>query len=327
MINITLQNLAGKSVPVMIKDGFTMSDFKKIAEENFSPIENYRFYVENSLLDLQNEVEFNKHKSKIVDDKTIFVLGRLRGGGYLDISTFIDIILVDLPDVLRKLPKTNRQCIICHENKPCFNVCHGRICDSCFTKYFKASNLQIKCVVCSAIIPPKTVLNDSGFCSALQSYDDLQNLLKNIDCQVCHCGALVINETMYAKQRCIECFRDFCFFCNKDWNAQTMREGIKYTCSSGNCDYETRINFQLTTFIFNSAEKIPDRRCCPNCFVPGFYGERCKYNTCLRCNHEFCFFCLETKAQCRTKYGKSNSEKCTEPIRQSYAIFPRLNPA
>lgn len=327
MINITLQNLAGKSIPVMLKENFDLVDFKKVAEENFNPVENYRFYMENNLLDLNNEAEFNKHKSKIVDDKTIFVLGRLRGGGFLDTATFVDIILIDLPDVLKKVRKTQKQCVVCCLNKPCFKVCHAMECEDCFTQYFKTSNLQIKCTLCPAVVPPKTVLFDSGFCSALESYSQLQNLLKNIDCQVCKCGALVMNETMYAKQTCIKCFRDFCFFCNKDWNAEKMREGLRYTCSSGNCDYETRINFNLIKFVFNPAEQIPDRRCCPKCFVPGYYGERCKYNTCLTCEHRFCFFCLETEPKCFAKYGKTYSEKCTEPVKQTYSMFPRLNTA
>ena len=325
MLDITLQNFAGRSVPIQLNDNFNLAEFKAVIIREFGPMDSYRFFVDSIQLDLNNESRFNEQKSHITDDKTIFVLGRLRGGGYLDTGTFIDIIIVDLPDVLKKIKKTNYQCAICYNNKPCNKICHAMVCDECFTSYFKSCNLQIKCLTCSEIVSSKDVFNNATFDATLRSYSELQSLLKHIDCQVCSCGALALNETMYPKQKCIECSRDFCFFCNKNWNDATMKNNKLYTCSSGNCDYETRISFKLTTFNFDTTLSIPDRRCCPKCFTAGAYGERCKYNTCLACNYKFCFFCLETEEECCRKYQKNYSKQCVEPIEQTYAIFPRLN--
>ncbi|CAF1212791.1 unnamed protein product, partial [Rotaria sordida] len=68
-----------------------------LAAAAFGPTDGYRFVIDGTQLDLEHEDKFNEQKSKITDDKTIFVLGRLRGGGFIDIATFIDIIYADLP--------------------------------------------------------------------------------------------------------------------------------------------------------------------------------------------------------------------------------------
>lgn len=327
MLNITFQTFAGKSVPTMIKENFDLDEFKKVATEAFGPVTGFRFVVDGTQLDLENKDKFNEQKSMITDDKTIFLLARLRGGGFLDIATFIDIIYADLPTELAKLKKTKYQCAICCLNNQCFKLHCAMICEECFTSYFKSKNLQIVCLICPAVIAPKDIFVSREFIGSLRSYKELQDLLKHIDCQVCTCGALVVNETMYSKQRCTNCSRDFCFFCNKDWNDQTMRNIHKYTCSSGNCYYETMINFNPVKFAYSDDFQVPNRRCCPKCCVPGGYDEKCKYHTCNTCDHRFCFLCLLTEPECTSKYGGSYSTKCTEPVRQEYTMFPRLNKA
>ncbi|CAF1415034.1 unnamed protein product [Adineta steineri] len=325
MLNITFQTFAGKSIPTMIKHDFDLNEFKKAAATAFEPIDGYRFVIDGTQLDLEHEDKFNEQKSKITDDKTIFVLARLRGGGFLDISTFIDIIYIDLPNELKKIKRTKYQCAICCLDNQCIKLCCSLICEECFTCYFKSKNLQIKCLICPAVIAPKDIFVSRDFITSLRSYEELQTLLKHIDCQVCTCGALVINETMYPKQRCLKCSRDFCFFCNKNWNNETMEGSTKYTCSSGNCYYETMVSFNLVTFAYSSDFPVPNRRCCPECSTAGGYDEKCKYHTCNTCDHRFCFFCLLTEPECIKKYGGGYSKKCIEPVKQGYTIFPRLN--
>ena len=325
MLNIVFQNVAGKSVPTMIKDGFGLDEFKNVATEAFGPVDGYRFVVDGTALNLKDKDEFQKQKSMITDDKIIFVLARLHGGGFLDIATFIDIIYAELPDELKKIRKTQYQCCICCLNNRCIKLCCSMICVECFTVYFKSKDLQLQCPICPAVIDPKKFFVTREFILSLTSFAELRNLLKHIDCQVCTCGALLINETMYPKQTCSKCYRDFCFFCNKAWDNQTMSKSAKYTCSSGNCYYETMITFNPATFAYSKEFKIPNRRCCPQCSTPGAYDEKCKYHTCNTCDHRFCFFCLLTEEECTSKYGGSYSTKCIDPVKQDYAIFRRLN--
>ena len=326
MLNLTLQNNAGRSYTIMLSDNFDYEEFIKVVGEQLGSLDGYRFVLDGEQLDVDNEKVFNTQKQNIVDDKTIFVLHRLRGGAYLDTGTLINIILAELPDELRKLRKTKWQCSVCMESKQCVKICHGMLCEQCLTDYFKNSNLRFICVICHGVIPHKDVFVTREFIKSLQSLEELKKLLKNIDCQVCdNCGALAINETMYPKQRCKQCHRDFCFFCNKDWNDKTMRNSVKYTCLSGNCDYETRLSFELVNFAYNSHFPIPNRRCCPKCFNQGAYGGRCKYHTCFICSYEFCFFCLNTKTDCMRTYNSTYSHQCIEPVRQTYEMFPRLS--
>lgn len=309
----------------MIADNFDLNEFKRVAGDAFSPVDNYRFVIDGVQLDLEHEDIFNGQKSKITDDKTIFVLYRLRGGGFLDEATFIDIIYAELPNELKKIRRTKNQCCICTENNQCIRLCCSLICETCFTTFFKSKNLKMVCPICSSVRAPREVFVTREFIASLRSYEELQNLLKNIDCQVCTCGALVVNETMYPKQRCLKCSRDFCFFCNKNWSDAVMRNSTRYTCSSGNCYYETMITFNLVSFAFSADFKIPNRRCCPKCSTAGAYDEKCKYHECTTCSFRFCFFCLLTEPECRSKYGGKYSTKCVDPIQQDYTIFQRLN--
>jgi hypothetical protein len=286
--------MAGELIPVMLNNNFNLAEFKRVVTAEFGEIDNYRFLIDAAQLNLEDEVEFNRQKSMITHDRIIFVAGRLRNRGNVR-NTSVDTILADLPGVLNQSTKTNHECTVCYENNPCNTVYHTKVCDECFVSHFTGSNFQIIFSICLTVIPPETVFNNAAFCAALQSYSELQNLLKYIDFQVCTCGAVAINETMYPKQTCMRCFRDFCFFCNINWNNETMLNTVRYTCSSGTCVYETCIHFNLVTFSCNNTLQIPNRRCCPNCFCRCIYGSGCKYVKCSACNYEFCFFCLEMR--------------------------------
>ena len=95
----------------------------------------------------------------------------------------------------------------------------------------------------------------------------------------------------------------------------------KYTCHD-NCDYENRISFEMIDinpyFATPTVKSLPNRRCCPECFGVGAYGNKCQNHTCLNCNSVFCFICLRDPATC-----SSDREHCM-PVRiQNYSIFPK----
>ena len=192
MLNITLQNNAGKSYTVMLNDNFDYKEFIKVLTDQLGSLDGYRFILDGVQLNVTDETTFNTQKQNIEDDKTIFVLDRLRGGGYLDTSTLIDIILSDLPNELSKIRKTKYQCSICMDNKPCLRICHGMLCDQCLTEYFKSKNLKLMCVICHAVVPNKTVFVTREFIKSLQAFEELKTLMTHIDCQICTCGALAI---------------------------------------------------------------------------------------------------------------------------------------
>lgn len=171
----------------------------------------------------------------------------------------------------------------------------------------------------------------------MQSYADLTQLLKNIDCQICRCGCLCYNSSSPPKSYCSNCQRCFCFFCNKDWN-ESMSNDSQFTCKN-QCTYENYITFSLTDFKYGATDEndryllqIPNQRCCPQCLTHDAYGEMCKYHTCDACDapYTFCFYCLKSKADCMKenhpglREGEASSLKCMEPQIQDYSIFPRF---
>ncbi|CAF1138353.1 unnamed protein product [Adineta steineri] len=130
---------------------------------------------------------------------------------------------------------------------------------------------------------------------------------------------------MSAKQQCSSCQRWLCFFCNRTWNDQTMKD-LMYTCTS-ECEYQRRIQYDLVPLLHAPTIMVPDRRCCPNCFLSGGYGTACKYHSCPYCRHQFCFICLETEADCKEKYKSSAYAKCIDVQKQNYSMFPRIHNA
>lgn len=170
----------------------------------------------------------------------------------------------------------------------------------------------------------RTFFKTADFIDRYSMLCDITDLLKNIDCQICYCGALLFNMTMSAKQQCSSCQRWFCFFCNRTWNSQTMKD-ILYTCTD-ECEYERRIQYNLVPLSSSSPViMVPDRRCCPNCFVTGGYAKACKYHSCPYCRYQFCFICLETDADCKKKYKSGPYIACTDVKKQNYSMFSRIH--
>eukprot|EP01133_Synstelium_polycarpum_P014914 gene14914-17635_t len=197
---------------------------------------------------------------------------------------------------------------------------------------FKHNNGQYKCFgnsenpTCTKMVElGSNVFGNPTFTSAVIQFSQTLELMRNINCQICRCGCFSINETLYANQKCPLCSRDYCFFCNRDWQSGSMKNN-KYYCSVG-CNYKTIISYELVPLAYDDSIKLPNRRCCPSCLTPGAYDSKCKYHTCSnpKCNKKtFCFICLLDQAECQAKYKSNYAHKCTEIVEQKYTDFPHL---
>jgi hypothetical protein len=250
------------------------------------------------------------------------------GSGLVDVDSHKATILVDLQDELRKIPtqQTNSECMICTEEKKCIKFCCSSIiCKECFPHNFVHADYKIICLTCNKTLPAENVFVTPQFIQSLVQLDETKLMARNIDFQICTCGAFCVNSTMYAKQKCGNCQRWLCFFCNFDWDEQERRmRNEKYTCTV-NCAWETKITYQLLKLEYNEEMEVPNRRCCPKCSECGSYDQKCKYHTC-KCGHTFCFICLKSKEECIRDFKSAYNRPCGAIAQQSYTIFPRLCP-
>jgi hypothetical protein len=325
VLNVAFTNFVGKTIQTQLPDNFTFDDFKNIVLEKIDrdAVEHYRFVANNKDLCLENEDEFAKRKHLIKNGTTIFLLRRMRGGGYVEAAILIDIIIQELPNELTKLEKSSKKCVTCLDDKPCMKICCSFICSDadCFPLYFKSNDLQVKCTLCRKEIPYTEFFVSSDFIRSLESLNEIRGLMKHIDCQVCPCGSLLVNETLYAQQTCTHCQRTFCFFCNKDWKAGSEpRHNEKYTCGV-NCDYDVKLSYDLVPYHYSTEFCIPNNRVCPKCYNVGGYDGKCKFHTCAVCSHEFCFFCLKPENLCSSK---DLNTQCAKVKRQEFAVFPHI---
>ena len=325
VLNVSFTNIVGKTIQVQLPNDFTIEDFRKLVAEKIdgSAVEHYRFIANNKDLCLDNEGEFNKRRHLIKNGVTVFLLRRMHGGGHVETAVLIDIVIEELPTELPKLPTSTDECVVCLDDKQCMELCCSKICLECFPNYFKSHDLCLQCMVCRRETAYENFFVSSDFIRSLESLAQVRQLMQNIDCQVCHCGALVVNETLYAKQTCQQCKRTFCFFCNKEWvDGVEKRRNDLYTCHV-NCDYDTKLNYDLVPYVQNKDILIPNSRCCPKCFNVGGYDGKCKYHQCIVCKHNFCFLCLASKAECN-KQPDSIKHQCATAHRQAFTIFPRI---
>ena len=325
VLNVAFTNIVGKTIQTQLSDSFTFDEFKRVVCDKIDrdAVEHYRFVANNKDLCLENKDEFNKRKHLIKNGTTVFLLRRMNGGGYVEVAILIDIIIQELPKELPKARTNMAECVVCLDEKPCVKICCNFICLACFPRYFKEQDLQLKCLICPRRLPYNHVFVSPDFIRSLESLDEIRKLMKHIDCQICHCGSLLVNETLHAQQQCHQCKRIFCFFCNKDWTAgPEPRRNAQYTCGV-NCDYEVKLTYDLLPYVRNRTINIPNSRVCPRCFNVGGYDGKCKYHQCTVCKHIFCFLCLASKEQC-FKGPSSYNEQCTEAKPQLFTMFPRI---
>ena len=339
MLNIVLKDgLSQRQYDMKLPDPFTREDFIEAISKALvvNQLEGQMFSIGGKHLQLGNEEAFSREKHLIKDGSIIYQIHGTSDAVNVGMDALLDNILLQLSIELEKLPETKTDCPVCMESDRCITICHDTMCVKCYSGYFKSQNLKIRCVACSAEISPSQLFSQR-FTELLQSYCDLMQLLKNIDCQICHCGFLCYNNSLRPKSYCSNCHRCFCFFCNQDWN-ESMSNDSQFTCKN-QCTYENYTTFSLTDFKYGAKDEndqyllqIPNQRCCPQCLTHDIYDGMCKYHTCDACDepYTFCFYCLKSKADCMKenhpglREGEASSLKCMEPQIQDYSIFPRF---
>ncbi|CAM2728003.1 unnamed protein product [Rotaria socialis] len=318
--NTTMKKTVGQ-----LQQNFKLSDLKVLFERLFpSPpngkLENYRFIVNGIDLNVQNESEFNKNKHLIINGSTLYPLQRCLGGSDVDMVTLKNIVRNELPSEVGKILKVMGQCAAHGETTLCVALCCYKYCADCFIQSFEASKFKLKCLGCKKTIDYMGFFKSPDFIQTLDCLDQISTLPKHIDYQVCSCGSPMVNETMYAKQQCMQCKRIFCFFCNNEWLEGQMKNE-KYTCRK-DCSYEIMTTQDFVPLAANPSLQVPNKRVCPNCFKDGGYGNCCKYNQCPNCEHWFCYMCLKSQTECSKT--STYSTKCTDVVKQTYDTFPRL---
>ncbi|CAF0789747.1 unnamed protein product [Adineta steineri] len=283
----------GSKQPGQLKDGYTVNDIKQLVKDRFGS-DNFRLIVNGQEIQDNDPEKFAELKQSIKNNTVIYVCQRMAGGsGMVDIESHKATILVDLQDELHKI-----------STQP---------------------NNSLMCLTCKQVLTPEKFFKTPQFIQSVVELHEPTLMARYIDFQICTCGAFSINSTMFAKQKCDNCKRWFCFFCNSDWDEEERKMcNEKYTCKV-NCFWETKISYQLVTLAFNESMQVPNRRCCPKCFECGSYDEQCKYHKC-KCGHTFCFICLKSEEDCRRDFNSTYNQLCGDVAQQSYTIFPRLCP-
>ena len=326
VINVLFSTMRGSKLPAQLKNDFTAGDIWKLVQEKFGST-NYRLIVNGKEIPEEDPVIFAELRQSIRNNTIIYVCQRMMGGSCLiDVDTHSATILNELHDEVQKMraQTASLECMICNEDKECLRICCStNVCKECFSKSFVHNKYKTVCLVCNKTVDPEKVFVTEAFISSLDQLDQTRTMKRNIDFQICTCGALLINDTMYAKQQCANCHRWMCFFCNADWDEKVKKmRNERYSCRM-NCDWEVKITFQLVTLESNREMQVPSRRCCPKCFECGSYDQKCKYHTC-GCKHTFCFICLKPQEECQSLYGSAFNRPCATVAQQSYTMFPRL---
>jgi len=210
------------------------------------------------------------------------------------------------------------ECDICFEEEKTKKWCHYEICIECFKHMMVSSDYKFNCCTCKSEKELKFLSKELK--AEMATIDDLLKLLEHINCQLCECGQLLINDNCYSMITCNMCKRTFCFFCNKSWYSETMRSK-KYSCGI-NCNYEDLLKFELVNLAYGNI-KVPNRRFCPKCFKPGAYDEKCKYHKCVYCSHSFCFYCLREETVCK-KTSSYNTKCSIDLVIQTCSNFPHI---
>ena len=319
--------MKGSKQTGQLKNGYTVEDIRKLVAEKFGS-GNFRLIVSGKEIREDDPAGFAETKKSIKNNTVIYVCQRMDGGSgeMLSMDIHRATILTDLEAELCRIPVQAKisQCMVCTEAKQCIRYCCGSvICRKCFANYFVYANYKISCLTCNRVSAPEDVFMTAAFIASLKQLDEMTKMARNIDFQVCTCGTFAINSTMYARQKCENCQRWLCFFCNADWDEQGRgMRNEKYSCRA-NCSWETKITHQLVTLALNKEMQVPNRRCCPKCFECGSYDEKCKYHTC-GCGYKFCFICLNPESDCQRLYKSSYNRPCGAVAQQSYTMFPRL---
>ncbi|CAF2989575.1 unnamed protein product [Rotaria sp. Silwood2] len=352
MTSITFKSLKdNKTINVNLSKTFTMNELHRNITNNFGNTDQYRLVVKDKQLCLDNASIFERQKQELLQGNIeILLLQRATGGGaFVEVSLLKERVLQQLPNELAKISRVSAVCSCCLCPGLCTVICaktdsaHTQngskltsICDDCFGSYLKNTNFELRCLAqyrttaasstpCETCKDYKTIFKTPVFIELWTTLHEVRDMVKCIDCQICYCGALLFNETLFSQQTCTNCTRVMCFFCNRTWNSSTMTNS-QYTCKDPDCTYEQQLEYELVPLQANNQLRVPDRRVCPSCFQPGGYGEACKYHGCPHCKHQFCFMCLQPEQVCnKTSNYHSPCSGGVGIKKQDFTIFPKMN--
>ena len=321
-MNVIFKTQSGKIEPATLSR-IDLAEFRAVAERLFGSIENVRFLVKGQQINTDDASKFLEKKDLFREKCVIQLVQRMKGG-YPPLHELLKQIHSAVPNTFKANANNGKaKCVACLDTKSClqFNCpsCnHVHIlCTDCAVQYFTLNELSLKCFSCQKVVDYHRIFaNSASFVQMLDELQEMHDTVKNLDCQICLCGELQVNATLYSKQSCDNCKRTYCFFCNNQWDDQHMKND-QYTCHY-NCQYENAITFELVDLRGNSSVKVPNRRTCTKCRALGSYGDACQMHTCLMCKHQFCFICLRDQPIC----NYNSDKKCTLAY-QNYSIFPK----
>ncbi|CAF0955888.1 unnamed protein product [Didymodactylos carnosus] len=334
MLIVVFEELTdGTTYTASLIHSFTLDHFRNSVPV-LGDLGKYRLLIDDTQLCLDNENIFNTQKRLLYNGVKVTLLDRTYNGTLIEKTLLKEIVLEDLKTELPKLTKVTAVCMFCMCQEQCSIIHCTHVCADCFNNYLEQTDMQLKCLkesrnpadekrICNTVVEYKTFFKTPEFIDKWSILCDVEDMIKNIDCQICYCGALLFNMTLYSKQQCSNCTRWLCFFCNRNWDAAKMND-VQYTCEDVDCTYERKLAYELVPLVNNPNVLIPNRRCCPKCFRIGAFDNRCKYHCCPNCSHEFCFICLLTKDQCESIFKSDCYSQCTSIETQHYSMFPKI---
>ncbi|CAF3432874.1 unnamed protein product [Rotaria socialis] len=296
-----------------------------------------------------DKTKFDDMKRMMTPKSVILVVERLHGGGnngdMLNLDTHTRRFFSEVKVELNKIVEyPNNKCLLCLENKNCIKIscaqatrCLNTVCTVCLLEYYARKNYTTQCLICKKFSDLESYLANAEFkmlpngnakmtlseefkISHAQFKESIE-LTRYIDFQICKCGCYFVNATMYSRQNCPKCQRWMCFFCNENWDQNTMRNQ-QYTCGVPTCKYQQLLVFEMEESESYKGFWLPSTRCCPKCGTYGGYGTKCKFNQCANCkDYWYCFLCLKSQSEC----GTECNAKCVDPpVQQTYTVFPRM---
>ena len=113
---------------------------------------------------------------------------------------------------------------------------------------------------------------------------------------------------------------DFCWNCLNEWTGPSTSST---KCGQEDCVHPDLSNIQMAPMMKLNSFDVPNRRACPNCGkVVEHNGSGCKMMDCKRCRKEFCFLCLELKADCLKSSPSGWFGKCKKPVAPKQKSIP-----
>ena len=204
MINVTLKTLNGQTPKGVLADNFNRNDFRNLIERLLGKeaLTEWAFICKGKQLRIDDEIAFNVQKILITEGCTIQVTRRSKGGSYTPEHIFAEKFIGDVTRALSTMINTtNATCPIClATGRPCLQFvcnkcsCNNVLCKDCFIAYLKISDLRYRCLSCRKSIEILAIFpNVPALRASVDTLNEMAELKRNIDCQICRCGEAKVN--------------------------------------------------------------------------------------------------------------------------------------